>query len=114
MAHVKGHINVPAREMKESETKNSFFESFKNKLPKFEFKKEPVIVRPDKIEIKVSKLVNLAVISVNANIPADTAIIIPIKFFIGIEIAVDSDIFITLFLAPCKFLHLSVFSYVYS
>ena len=29
MAHVKGHINVPAREMKESETKNSFFESFK-------------------------------------------------------------------------------------
>jgi len=55
MAHVKGHINVPAREMKESETKNSFFESFKNKLPKFEFKKEPVIVRPDKIEIKVFK-----------------------------------------------------------
>ena len=41
MAHVKGHINVPAREMKESETKNSFFESFKNKLPRFEFKKEP-------------------------------------------------------------------------
>ena len=35
MAHVKGHINVPAREMKESETKNSFFESFKQKLPKF-------------------------------------------------------------------------------
>ena len=31
MAHVKGHINVPAREMKESETKKSFFESFKQK-----------------------------------------------------------------------------------
>ena len=50
MAHVKGHINVPAREMKESETKNSFFESFKEKLPNFKFRKEPVIVKPDKIE----------------------------------------------------------------
>ena len=55
MAHVKGHINVPAREMKESETKNSFFESFKEKLPNFKFRKEPVIVKPDKIEIKVFK-----------------------------------------------------------
>jgi hypothetical protein len=55
MAHVKGHINVPAREMKESETKNSFFESFKEKLPNFKFKKEPIIVKPDKIEIKVFK-----------------------------------------------------------
>jgi|TARA_A100001035_G_scaffold59958_1_gene44962 hypothetical protein len=55
MAHVKGHINVPAREMKESETKTSFFESFKNKLPKFEFKKEPKLVTPDKVEIKVFK-----------------------------------------------------------
>jgi len=55
MAHVKGHINVPAREMKESETKNSFFESFKQKLPKFEFKKEPKLVTPDKVEIKVFK-----------------------------------------------------------
>ena len=55
MAHVKGHINVPAREMKESETKNSFFESFKEKLPNFKFRKEPVIVKQDKIEIKVFK-----------------------------------------------------------
>tara|TARA_R100001591_G_scaffold104239_1_gene111818 strand:- start:268 stop:498 length:231 start_codon:yes stop_codon:yes gene_type:complete len=55
MAHVKGHINVPAREMKESETKNSFFESFKQKLPKFEFKKEPKLVTPDKVEIKIFK-----------------------------------------------------------
>ena len=55
MAHIKGHINVPAREMKESETKNSFFESFKQKLPKFEFKKEPKLVTPDKVEIKVFK-----------------------------------------------------------
>jgi hypothetical protein len=55
MAHVKGHINVPAREIKESETKNSFFDSFKNKLPKFEFKKEPKLVTPDKVVIKVFK-----------------------------------------------------------
>jgi len=54
MAHVKGHINVPAREMKESETKNSFFDSFKNKLP-FKFKTEPTVVKPNKIIIKVFK-----------------------------------------------------------
>ena len=39
MAHVKGHINVPAREMKESETKNSFFESFKINYQSLNLKK---------------------------------------------------------------------------
>jgi len=29
MAHVKGHINVPARDVKENEVEESFFESFK-------------------------------------------------------------------------------------
>jgi len=56
MAHVKGHINVPAREMKESETKNSFFDSFKEKVKSFEFKKAPLKIEgPDKIVIKVFK-----------------------------------------------------------
>jgi hypothetical protein len=56
MAHVKGHINVPAREMKESETKNSFFDSFKEKVKSFEFKKAPFEMKgPDKIVIKVFK-----------------------------------------------------------
>jgi len=56
MAHVKGHINVPAREMKESETKNSFFDSFKEKIKSFEFKKQPLEIKgPDKIVIKVFK-----------------------------------------------------------
>jgi len=56
MAHVKGHINVPAREMKESETKNSFFDSFKEKVKSFEFKKAPLEIKgPDKIVIKVFK-----------------------------------------------------------
>ena len=55
MAHVKGHINVPAQETKKNEVEKSFFESFKEKLPNFKFRKEPVIVKPDKIEIKVFK-----------------------------------------------------------
>ena len=56
MAHVKGHINVPAREMKESETKNSFFNSFKEKVKSFEFKKAPLKIEgPDEVVIKVFK-----------------------------------------------------------
>ena len=31
MAHVKGHINVPAQETKKNEVEKSFFESFKEK-----------------------------------------------------------------------------------
>ena len=31
MAHVKGHINVPAQETKKNEVEKSFFESFKDK-----------------------------------------------------------------------------------
>jgi|TARA_B100000902_G_scaffold41523_1_gene49095 hypothetical protein len=31
MAHVKGHINVPARDVKENEVKTSFFKSFDSK-----------------------------------------------------------------------------------
>ena len=57
MAHVKGHINVPAREMKESETKNSFFQSFKNTLKEIKNSK-PVPLKiegPDEIVIKVFK-----------------------------------------------------------
>jgi len=57
MAHVKGHINVPAREMKESETKNSFFQSFKNTLKEIKNSK-PVpfkIEGPDEVVIKVFK-----------------------------------------------------------
>ena len=57
MAHVKGHINVPAREMKESETKNSFFQSFKNTLKEIKNFK-PVsfkIEGPDEVVIKVFK-----------------------------------------------------------
>jgi hypothetical protein len=31
MAHIKGHINVPAQETKETEVKKSFWDSFKDK-----------------------------------------------------------------------------------
>ena len=56
MAHVKGHINVPAREMKESETKIVSLNLLKINYQNLNLK-EPVIVKPDKIEIKVLKIV---------------------------------------------------------
>ena len=50
MAHVKGHIDVPAQKTKKNEVKNSFFKSFKNKFEKMSPLK---IEGPDKIVIKV-------------------------------------------------------------
>ena len=57
MAHVKGHINVPARDVKENEVKNSFFGSFKQTLKEIKNSK-PVPLKiegPDEIVIKVFK-----------------------------------------------------------
>lgn len=57
MAHVKGHINVPARDVKENEVKNSFFGSFKETLKEIKNSK-PVpfkIEGPDSVTIKVFK-----------------------------------------------------------
>ena len=52
MAHVKGHIDVPAQETKKGEVKNSFFSAFKNKIKSI--KKVPhKFEGPNKIVIKV-------------------------------------------------------------